>query len=136
MHGGLVNKVCPTLVTPWTVGCQAPLSMGFFRQEYQSGLPFSSPGDPPNPGIKPTSLTCSALAGRFFTTNATWEAWELGLAFSYRNTVVHMSGLKPQERALKRKPLSFIVYLAFERFLTCLDQTFRIGLCELVFFAA
>ena len=43
-------------VTPWTVTCQAPLFMEFFRQEYLSGLPFSSPEDLPNPGIKPTSL--------------------------------------------------------------------------------
>ena len=41
--------------TPWTVACQAPLSMGFSRQEYWSGLPFPSPGDLPNPGLKPTS---------------------------------------------------------------------------------
>ena len=51
--GGLVVQSCPTLVTPWTVACQAPLSMGFPRQEYWSGLPFPSPGDLPNPGIKP-----------------------------------------------------------------------------------
>ena len=42
-------------VTPWTVACQAPLSMGFSRQEYWSGLPFSSPGELPDPGIKPRS---------------------------------------------------------------------------------
>ena len=45
--------------TPWTVACQAPLSMGFPRQEYWSGLPFPSPGDLPDPGIKlmsPASL--------------------------------------------------------------------------------
>ena len=53
-------------VTPQTVVCQAPLSMGFSRQEYWSGLPFPSPGDPPNPGIKPTSLAFPALAGGFF----------------------------------------------------------------------
>ena len=41
--------------TPWTVVYQAPPSMGFFRQEYWSGLPFPSPGDLPNPGIKPRS---------------------------------------------------------------------------------
>ena len=41
--------------TPWIIDCQAPLSMGFPRQEYWSGLPFSSPRDLPNPGIKPTS---------------------------------------------------------------------------------
>ena len=41
--------------TPWTVACQAPLSMGFFRQEYRSGLPCAPPRDLPNPGIKPAS---------------------------------------------------------------------------------
>ena len=56
---------------PWTVAHQAPLSMGFPRQEYWSGMPFPSPGDLPNPGIKPTS---PALASGFFTTSATWEA--------------------------------------------------------------
>ena len=53
--GGLVTKSCLTLATPWTVACQAPLSMGFSRQEYWSGLPFLSPGDLPDPGIKPGS---------------------------------------------------------------------------------
>ena len=52
-------------VTSWTVACQAPLSMGFFRQEYWSGLLFPTPGDLLNPGIKPMS---PALAGRFSTT--------------------------------------------------------------------
>ena len=55
---------------PWTVSCQAPLSMEFSRQEYWSGLPFPSLGDFPNPGIKPVSLACPALAGRFFTTES------------------------------------------------------------------
>ena len=54
-HGGLVIKSCPTLVTPWTVACQAPLSMGFPRQEYWSGLPFPPPGDLPDPAIEPAS---------------------------------------------------------------------------------
>ena len=52
-------------VTPWTVACQAPLSMGFYRWEYWSGLPFPSQGDLPNPGIEPMS---PASTGRFFTT--------------------------------------------------------------------
>ena len=60
-------------VTLWTVGYQAPLSMGFSRQEYWSGLPCPPPGDLPDPGIKPASLRSPALAGRFFTTSATWE---------------------------------------------------------------
>ena len=60
--------------TPWTVTLQAPLSMEFSRQEYWSQLPFSSPGDLPNPETEPASLTSPALAGRLFTTGATWEA--------------------------------------------------------------
>ena len=58
--------------TPWTVAYQAPLSMGFSRQEYWSGLPFSSPGDLPSPGIKPVScigrwiLYLCATKGSFF----------------------------------------------------------------------
>ena len=54
--------------TPWTTVYQAPLSMRYFRQEYWSGLSFSSLGDLPNQGIKPASLAYAALAGRFFTT--------------------------------------------------------------------
>ena len=53
--GGLITKSCPTLATPRTVACQAPLSMGFSRQEYWSGLPLPSPGDLPDPGIEPGS---------------------------------------------------------------------------------
>ena len=54
-HGDLVTKSCLTLLTPWTVARQAPLSMGFPRQEYCNGLPFPSPGDLPNPDIEPMS---------------------------------------------------------------------------------
>ena len=60
------SVVSDSFVTPWTVACQAPLSMGFSRQEeYWSGLPFPSPGDLPDPGTEPAS---PVLAGRFFTT--------------------------------------------------------------------
>ena len=48
-------------VTPWTADCHAPLSTGFSRKEYWSGLPFPPPGNPPDPGIKPTSLASPAL---------------------------------------------------------------------------
>ena len=57
----------------WTAACQAPLSMGLSRQEYWSGLPCSPPGDLPDPGVEPASLMSPPLAGRFFTTSATWE---------------------------------------------------------------
>ena len=55
-------------VTPWTVAHQAPLSMGFPRQEDRSGLPSPPPGDLLNPGIESTSPVAPALAGGFFTT--------------------------------------------------------------------
>ena len=61
-------SVTPDSATLWTVACQAPLSMGFSRQEYWSGLPCPPPGDLPNPGIEPVSLTPPALAAGFFTT--------------------------------------------------------------------
>ena len=59
-------------VTLWTVACQAPLSMGFSRQEYWDRLPSPPPGDLPGPGIKPESLMSPALAGVFFTTSVNW----------------------------------------------------------------
>ena len=55
--------------TPWAIARQTPLSMGFSRQEYWSGLPCPPPGDLLDPGIKPTSLLSPALAGGFFTTS-------------------------------------------------------------------
>ena len=58
-------------LTVWTIVRQAPLSMGFSRQEHWSGLLGPSPGDLPNPGIEPVSLKSPALAGGFFTTSAT-----------------------------------------------------------------
>ena len=51
----VLSLSCPTLATPWSVARQVPLSMGFYRQEYWSGLPFPSPGDLPDPGIEPGS---------------------------------------------------------------------------------
>ena len=68
-------QLCPTLCDPMDWAYLAPLSMGFSRQESWSGLPRPPPGTLPNPGIKPGSLTSPALAGGFFTTSATWEAW-------------------------------------------------------------
>ena len=62
--------VSNSFVTPWTVAGQASLSMDFSRQEYWSGLPFLSPGDLPDPGIKPASAS-PAVVGGFFTTAPT-----------------------------------------------------------------
>ena len=60
LGGGLVAKLYLTLVTPWTVACQAPLSMGFSRQGYWSGLPFPPSGDLPSLGIEPRSPALQA----------------------------------------------------------------------------
>ena len=86
--------VCVCMISPFsrvpilcnTMDCSPPGSMGFSRQEYWSAFPCPSPGDLPDPGIEPQSLTSPALADRFFTTSATWEAPEwsilLGKIFS------------------------------------------------------
>ena len=63
--------------TPWTVTCQASLSMGFSRREHWGGLEFPTPGDLPNPGIKLGSLASPELAGRFFTTAVPGLLWWL-----------------------------------------------------------
>ena len=86
MYMPLVLRKCYLLsriqlfATPWIVARQAPLSMGFSRQEYWSGLLFPPPGDLPDSGAKPGSHKSPALAGWMFTTSATWEAlrWAAG----------------------------------------------------------
>ena len=67
-------RQCVCMLSLILFNCQAPLSMGFSRQEYWSGLPCHSPGDLPHPGIEPGSLMFPILAGGFFTTSTTWEA--------------------------------------------------------------
>ena len=76
----------------WTVANRSPLPMGFSQQEYWSGLPGEDPGNLPDPGVEPASLMSPALAGRFFTTSATWEPpgfhtfihkWSSGTPFAY-----------------------------------------------------
>ena len=79
MHAKSLSYVqlCETV---WTVAHQAPLSMGFSRQEYWSGLPCPPPGDLPEPGVELRSLV-SSLAGGFFTISVTWKPnhreWDL-----------------------------------------------------------
>ena len=85
-----------------TIARQTPLSIGFCRQEYWSGVPFPSPGDLPNPRIEPTSLVSSALTSRFFTTSTTWEGMQLssGLIFSAEMEnlcFVHINGKQSLE---------------------------------------
>ena len=76
MYACLLSRFsCVWLFTTlWTVAQQAPLSMGFSRQKYSSGLPCPPPVDLPDAGIEPVSLMSLALAGGFFTTSTTWEA--------------------------------------------------------------
>ena len=81
-NGGYVHTMqCAKLlsrvrlfVTPWTVALQAPLSMGFSRQEYWSGLPCPPAGDLADPTSEPVSLMSPALAARFSTARGTWKA--------------------------------------------------------------
>ena len=63
---------CPPLCKP--IDSQAPLSMGFSRQEYWSGLPCPPSGDLPDPGIEPASLMSPTLAGEFFTTSSLYNS--------------------------------------------------------------
>ena len=70
---------------PWTVACQAPLSMGFSRQKYWSGLPCPPPSHFPDPGIEPESLVSPALAGKFFTTSTIWEDHDASFKCKHKN---------------------------------------------------
>ena len=79
-------------MTPWTAACQAPLSVKFSRQEYWSGLPCPPPGDLPNPRVEIESLTSPALAGRFFTTGATWMG-EARCSTNYPLRIIYLFAL-------------------------------------------
>ena len=89
------RSVVSDSATLWTVAHHAPLSMGFSRQEYWSGLPFPPPGDLPDPGIHPGS---PALAGGFFTI---WATWEVFIYSQY-------------ERSVNERPGGFAVPLNFD----------------------
>ena len=80
-------------VTPWTIGRQAPLSMGFPRQEYCSGLPLPSPADLAKPGVEPESLGSPESSGRIFATSAT-------CSFLWPSGALHVPGdpVKKEER--------------------------------------
>ena len=97
----LVAKSCPTLVTPWTIAHQAPLSMGFSRQEYWSGLPFPSPGDLPDTGIEPWSPALQAL----FTVWATRGS--LRIAVSQNSISLHLIQKSHNNSGLNNSELYF-----------------------------
>ena len=75
MHACILSRFSHIrlFATLWTVALQAPMSMGFSKQEYWSGLPYS-PRDLPDSGIEPMSLMSPTLAGEFYTTSTTWKA--------------------------------------------------------------
>ena len=93
-------QLCLTFVTAWTVNFQAPLSMGFPRQEYWSTLPCAPPRDVPDPVIKPVSLTSLALARGFLTTSTSWETFS-SVQFS---RLVMSDSLRPHESQHARPP--------------------------------
>ena len=72
-----VTQSCPALATPWTVAHQAPLSMGFSRQEYWSGWPCPTPWDLPDPGIEPESPAAPALQADSLLMNHGGKTYEL-----------------------------------------------------------
>ena len=87
-------------VTPWTVARQAPVSMGFSRQEYWSGLPCPPPGNLLNPGIKPT------LIGGFFTASSIWENNLLRYLYNQQRKEYHCIRYQNQGKNLVFSPPS------------------------------
>ena len=98
MHACVLNHV-QLFVIPWTVACQVPLSLEFFRQECWNRLPFPTPEDLPDPGIEPASLESPALAGGFFITLSPGKPHLLDWLHSKRQEV------STGEDVSKREPL-------------------------------
>ena len=113
------SVVCNSL-TPWTAAFQAPLAMGFPRQEYCSGWPCPPPGDLPDPGIKPASLTSPALTGGVLTTESPGKPLHSGDKLKYR-MIELQSGAQPgacqhspsyhQKHVTRGKPKCMSCYL-------------------------
>ena len=77
--------------TPWTITCQDPASVEFYRQEYRNGLPFSPPGNLPDPGINPSSFMSSALTGEFFTPGVPENSGERFISVEFSHILVSNS---------------------------------------------
>ena len=108
-------------VIPWTIASQAPLSMGSSRQEYWSGQPFPSPGDPPDPGIEPMSLISPALASGFFTASATREAY-LCVCVCIHNWITLLSHLRLTH--CKSTIIQFLKILSLKKYKKFLPQCY------------
>ena len=113
---------CPALCNPMDRILQAPLNMGFSRQEYWSGLPFPSLGYCLNPGIRRAAVMYPGLAGRFFTTSVTWEInrdrvnqlFPIGLVWNLcfqRSDPFHISCQVYACTVIHSIPLSFLQHL-------------------------
>ena len=92
-----------SFATPWTIDCQAPLSMGFSRREYWSGLSFPTPGYLPNSGIEPVSPASPALADRFLTTTSTTSVLREKIISSTRYGPMRWSLMKAVPMELKKR---------------------------------
>ena len=95
--------------TLWIVAFQVPLSKQNLGQKYWSGLPCPSPGDLADPGIELMSLPSSALAGRFFTANATWEVSLRGEFLL--NTLRKFAIYRPNNFEIKKESIQYLVKL-------------------------
>ena len=115
-----VASVVQLFVTLWTISQQAPLSMGFSRQEYWSELPCPPPGDLAHAGISLVFLMSPALVGRFFTTSVTWEAHLVFLfnivwystVYKYYSLFIHSSN----------RYLSCVLPFIFEHSCSCFQR--------------
>ena len=103
----LSHSVVSDSATLWTVARQAPLSMGFCRQKYWSGLSCPSPGDLPNPGIESVSLIPSALAGTFFITSTTWETLHGSNSFQNQDSGYNWEGCEVELLKIHRGLIFF-----------------------------
>ena len=106
---------------------QAPLSVGFFRQEYWSGLPCPPPEDLPNPGIEPTSPACPALANGFFTTSATWYSKQRVPGLSLADSL-------PRKRWSRSSSCWALPSLGVRALPSDLSILFNWGFCLLIFY--
>ena len=98
-----------SFASPWTVAHQASLFVGFSRQEYWSGLPCASPGDPPDPEIELTSLMSPALASGFLTTGATCKAQQES---NHRQYINEQGQLCPNEILFVAQMFEFLTIFA------------------------